>query len=450
MIDKIQRFLNPKNIALIGGNWTDSIIEANQKMGYQGSIWRVNPNREGFYKSVEELPSSPDAAFIVVPNHAVTPVVNSLNNIDAGGYVCFSAGFGELQTKEGDKLEEDLLQASKGLPFLGPNCYGYINYFDRVSLWPEKVSSNKPEKGVAIISQSGGLCQCFIHNQRSLPIGYVISIGNQAGLTIEDLMEFLISDERVTAFGIYAEEIKDFERFSYLVQLSNSKNKPIAILKAGASIFSKFMAPLHTDSNTGDDAKFNIFCKNYGIARCETFSIFMETLKVLHMCGSLAGNKILLCAGSAGYVLMTGDVSRNIDLNFADISKSSEDKLKQILGPRVVISNPLDFQTRVWAHEDEFISMLQALFESNFDVIVLMLSYPPLFEKENTTGYDTPIDRLIKVSKQYTNTKAAILCGLPEFWNKEVRERCMENGVIPLQGHFEGLTALSLAANLKK
>jgi acetyl-CoA synthetase len=442
----IKRFLNPQSIALVGGSWTDSIIEANQKLGYSGEIYRVNPSREGYYNSVEELPESPDAAFIVVPNQKVSDVVKSLNTAGAGGVVCFSAGFSELLTEEGRQLSSDLKTAANGMPLIGPNCYGFINYVDGVSLWPEKVGSKKQDQGVAIISQSGGLCQCFIHNQRSLPISYVISIGNQEGLTFEDLIEELLQDPRVTAFGLYVEEIKDSRRFTKLAEQARSQNKPIAVLKAGSTEFSQVYAYNHTNSNTGYDDEFNLYCKANHIARCETFSVFMETLKVMSLSKPRLGNKLILAAGSAGYQLMTRDVSRYLDLDWKMIPLEKSLQLATILGPRVVISNPLDFQTAVWTQEKEFKDMLRTLFESGYDWVVLMLSYPPITENENTIAYDTPIQRLIEVSREYPNIQAAILSGLPEFWTESVRNHCINNRVIPLQGHLEGLTAISLAA----
>ena len=51
------------------------------------------------------------------------------------GVVCYSAGFSEIGT-EGKVLEEALVSAAGDLALVGPNCYGVINYIDKIALWP--------------------------------------------------------------------------------------------------------------------------------------------------------------------------------------------------------------------------------------------------------------------------------------------------------------------------
>ena len=41
------------------------------------------------------------------------------------------------------------------MPFLGPNCYGFINYLDNVSVWSDQIAGNPSKNGIALICQSG-------------------------------------------------------------------------------------------------------------------------------------------------------------------------------------------------------------------------------------------------------------------------------------------------------
>ena len=74
--------------------------------------------RRPFYRSVAELPGIPDAAFIAVPNHEAPAVAGALAARGAGGFVCFSSGFGELGTEVGHRLNDELLEQAGDLPFL--------------------------------------------------------------------------------------------------------------------------------------------------------------------------------------------------------------------------------------------------------------------------------------------------------------------------------------------
>src|SRR5262249_56748068 len=52
-------------------------------------------------------------------------------------------------------LTAELVAAAGALPFTGPNCYGLVNFFDRIALWPDQVVGEPLERGVAILTQSG-------------------------------------------------------------------------------------------------------------------------------------------------------------------------------------------------------------------------------------------------------------------------------------------------------
>ncbi len=108
-----------------------------------------------YYRSVEELPAAPDAAFIAAPNREVPAIAAALARRGAGGFVCFAAGFSETGTAEGRRLTAGALESAGELPFFGPNCYGFINFFDGAALWPDQVVGRRRERGVALICQSG-------------------------------------------------------------------------------------------------------------------------------------------------------------------------------------------------------------------------------------------------------------------------------------------------------
>ena len=105
----IRRLLRPQSVALIGGSWTDTVASGLSAIGYRGKVWRVNPNRPSsdacrYYRSVDELPDSPDQAFVAVPARDVPGVAAALARRDAGGFVCFASGFSELGTSAGRAL----------------------------------------------------------------------------------------------------------------------------------------------------------------------------------------------------------------------------------------------------------------------------------------------------------------------------------------------------------
>ena len=117
---------------------------------------------------MDALPGAPDAAFVGVNGRATIGVTESLSKRGGGGAVCFASGFHEVEAEdeEGPKLQHRLVEAAAGMPILGTNCYGVINYLDRVALWPDQHGEKPVARGVAIITQSSNIAINISMQQR--------------------------------------------------------------------------------------------------------------------------------------------------------------------------------------------------------------------------------------------------------------------------------------------
>ncbi len=448
----LNRLLRPRSVALIGGGaWIEAVEAGSRKLGYRGELWRVHPTRAStpttrYYRSVDELPGAPDASFIAAPNTEVPSIAAALARRGAGGFVCFASGFDETATERGRELTRALVQNAGALPFTGPNCYGLVNFFDRVALWPDQVVGEPLERGVAILTQSGTIALTLMFNQRSLPIGYVISVGNQTRLAMEDLIEHLCEDARVSAFGLYVEGIKDSTRFATAVARARAAGKPVALVKAGRTMAAAQAAQTHTGALAGADSVFDAFCRDAGIARCETLSTLVETLKVLHCGGPLSGRRVMVAGCSGGDMAMTSDVARDLAIDFAPLPEAVRPAVQAAVGPRVTIANPFDMHTYIWFDRPKLRELFTALFGAGYDALAFMLDCPPA-GRADTHAYDGPIEEFIEASKG-SRTRAAMLSSLPETLNDHIRVRCLAAGVVPFQGQREALEALDLAAGI--
>ena len=444
-------------------NWTDAVAAGSRAIGYAGQLWRVHPTRAStsatpYFRSVDELPAAPDQAFIAVAAPEAVKVAGALQRRGAGGFVCFASGFSELGTEAGTKLTESLLANVPDLPFFGPNCYGIVNFFDRCALWPDQVVGASPARGVALICQSGTLALTMMFNDRSVPIGYIFTMGNQTRLAIEDLIELLCEDERVSAFGLYVEGIKDPERFARAADLARSRGKPIALVKAGRTETAARTAHSHTGSLAGSDNVFDAYCRQAGIARCETLGALCETLKVLHSGGPLGGRRLLAMGASGGDMAMTADVSRDLQLVFPPIAAAPRARLQGILGERVTISNPFDFHTYTWFDPPRQRAVFDTAVSMDVDAVAFVLDCPPE-QKADLSAFTVVIDEYVAAAQMAGKAalaakpkddgapgpaRVALLASLPETMPASIREQCLDAGVVPLQGLREGLEALNL------
>ena len=447
----IKRLLAPRSIALLGGAWADAVAAASRAIGYTGELWRVHPKRPStpetpYFRSIDELPGSPDATFVAAPNTEVPNIAQALVRRDAGGFVCFAAGFSETATDQGNQLTRELLSGAGDLPFFGPNCYGFINFFDGAALWPDQVIGARRERGVALICQSGTIALNLLFNDRSLPIGYVLTVGNQTRLAVEDMIDLLADDERVTAFGLYVEGIKDAARFARAVDKARRLGKPIAIVKAGRTEAAARTARSHTGSLAGADVVFDAFCRQAGLARCDSLAALCETLKLLHTGGPLPGRRVLIMGASGGDMAMTADAARDLAVTFPAIPDDSVVRLREILTDRVHISNPFDFHTHIWFDRPALRAMFSVVQRAGFDAVGFMIDCPSAL-KADPASYIAAIEEFI-AAYPGAPTRGAIICSLPESLDAKTREMCLAAGVVPLQGQRQALEALDLAASV--
>jgi acetyl-CoA synthetase len=445
----LRRLLAPRSIAMIGGAWADAAIAAASALGYRGQVWRVHPLRPSspdtrYFRSVDELPGSPDAAFIAAPNLQVPGIAAALARRRAGGFVCFASGFSETATDEGQRLTGELSLAAADLPFLGPNCYGFINFFDGAALWPDQIVGRRHDRGVALICQSGTIALNLLFNERSLPIGYVLTVGNQTRLTVADLIERLCADERISAFGLYVEGVGDGAHFLRAIERARAAGKPVALVKAGRTEAAARTARSHTGALAGADEVFDALCRQAGIARCESLATLCETLKIFHGGGPLRGRRVLVMGASGGDMAMSADCSRALGLEFAPLPDACSTQLRQILGERVSIANPFDFHTHVWFDRPAMRSMFSTVQRAGYDAVAFMVDCPPA-PPADPAAYLAAIEEFA-AALPGAPTRGAVISSLPESMAPQTREHCLADGIAPLQGQREALESLALAA----
>ena len=187
-------------------------------------------------------------------------IVKELNRMNSGGGVCYTAGFREVG-QEGVELEKSLLENVGDFALIGPNCYGMINYVNKIALWPFDHGGEFPGFGAAIITQSGMLSNDLSTSRRSMPFAYMVSAGNQSVLSIEDYVDFFSQKEEVKAIGLHIEGLQDIERFQKGCLKALERNVPIVAIKTGSSEIGNSLVSSHTGSLSGGDEIY----ADYGI-----------------------------------------------------------------------------------------------------------------------------------------------------------------------------------------
>jgi acetyl-CoA synthetase len=445
----IDRLINPRSIATFGGANAAEVIRQSELMGYEGEIWPVHPKKKEIlgrkvYRSVADLPDSPDAAYIGVNRNLTIDIVRDLAARDAGGAICYASGFIEAG-EEGFELQKQLLEVSDDMPLIGPNCYGLLNYLSGAMLWPDQQGGQRVEEGVAIITMSSNVGFNLTMQRRGLPIAYMVSLGNKLKFNLHDAIHTFARQERVTALGLFLETMPDPKAFQDTVNVARELGKPIVAMKVGRSEVAQKMVVSHTASLAGSDDLVNALFERVGIARVDSLEALIEALKVLHVLGPLDGDRVAAMSTSGGDLTLLADALGS-NLRMPSLSDEVANRLRDTVHKRVVAANPLDYQMFTWDDEEQNAEIFTAFLSEDFDVALCVLDYPRADKCDQSTwgGAERGFVRAVK----QTGTKGAVFSTFSDVISEPVAARLMEQGVAMLGGIDDGLAGIQAAVDI--
>ncbi|MSP83421.1 MAG: CoA-binding protein [Alphaproteobacteria bacterium] len=441
----LKRLLTARRIAFVGGAMVEGAIRYCADLGFRGEVWAVNPRRATLggvacYPSLDALPGLPDAAFVATAPDTAVGIVADLAVRGVPAAVCYAAGFAEV----GDGSRQARLAEAAGatMALVGPNCIGTINYFDAVPVIVGNHGLARPERGVAIIAQSGTITINLVGADRSLPVGYLLSIGNQAVLDMADYIDVVLDDPRVSAIVLYIEGLKDVEAFAAACAKAFTRGVPLVALKAGLSAMGQQIALSHTGSLAGSAEMYDALFDRLNVMKVATFSELLEAAKLLASGTLPAGNRLAIetCSGTdSGYC---ADLAERFGVALPQPSPAVQASLRAVLPAIATASNPLDVTMAQWGDREAQAMSLIALLEEPADAAALIINYP---HNAATGSYGAAIDAMIDV-RRTTDLPCYVITNLPEGAPEAVRARLAEHGIVTLQGIEDAFAVLGRTA----
>ena len=448
---RLRKLLAPRSIAAVGGQWAANVIEQALLIGFEDELWPVHPTKRSVhgircYRSVADLPAAPDACFIGVNRFQTLPIVEQLAARGAGGAVCFASGFDELDGNEGNalSLQERLVAASGTMPLLGPNCYGFVNYLDGVCLWPDLHGGGRCESGVALVAQSSNIAINLTMQLRGLPLACVVTVGNQAAVSIGEAGTALLQDDRVSALGLYIEGFGNVRAFEQMAELARQLNKPVVAIKAGRSAQSQQVMMSHTSSLAGNNNAADVFLKRLGIARVDSLDVLLETLKLLHVHGALPCNTLQSLSCSGGEAALVADAVSAHALELPALDEQQCDELQTVLGPLVALANPLDYHTFIWNDPLKLAATFTAMLRRPVALSLLVIDMPR-GDCSNAESWQVALAAWVKAAQE-TGSRTALLVTLNENLSDSQAQQLIKQGVVPLLGVNAAIAACAAAS----
>ena len=366
-------------------------------MASRERIYPVNPNRTEIwggacYADLRALPEPPDHLVVLVPAAGVLSVLREGAAAGARSATIFSAGFGEASDADGLARRRALtdLIAETGLAVSGPNCMGNLCGKSRLVTLSDTRGARVAPGPVAMVGQSGGV-MIFTHSvldERGHGAGYLITSGNEAGLTIADYIAFFAAEPEVKIILCYIEAVADLAKFKAACRLAQRVGKPIIVHKLGRSEAGKAAALAHTGSLAGSAEAFDAVTGELGVIRVDSLDDAVELIELMLHTPTPAGRRMGAITLSGAYRGLLLDAAVRSDLEFPPLAAGTDAKLRALLSVGSLVSNPLDGGFGVLSSRETYLACVEALDrDPNIDMLLLQEELPRAPGADRTEAY---------------------------------------------------------------
>ncbi|MCA3188539.1 MULTISPECIES: acetate--CoA ligase family protein [unclassified Cupriavidus] len=382
MLD-LQPLLCPRSIAVVGASTQPEKVggvplRLLAELGYGGRVFPVNPGAETVqglraYASVADIGEPVDLAIVAVPAPAAPDVMAQLGQAGTRAAVVFTSGFAEVSG--GDALQNALATQARahGVQLLGPNCLGAMNLGERMfaTFSPIPLSGVPPVGQVGLVSQSGafGAYAFALAREAGLGLSHWVTTGNEAGLQVADVIEWLANDPQTRVILAYIEGARDGMRLRRALAAARAAGKPVVIAKVGTTAAGASAAQSHTASLAGEDAVYQAVFDEYGVHRAHTIETFFRLGYTLargrrpaqwQSASGMAADAVAPAAivtVSGGVGIMMADSAETLGLPLPPMPDAAAQALRTAI-PFASTANPIDVTGQVVAQPQVFVDAL--------------------------------------------------------------------------------------------
>jgi acyl-CoA synthetase (NDP forming) len=399
----LQPLFAPRSVAILGASndpakWGNWLARGALRGKHRRPVYLINRNGgevlgEPAYRSLAELPGDPELVVIAVPARAFEQAVDDSLARNARALIGITAGLGEAG--EAERLRERELVwriREAGAMLLGPNCLGVFDASSDLGL----ASNEFPPGRIGLISQSGNLALELGLLARRYDLGFsrFASVGNQADLSVAELVTSYAAHEETEVIALYVEDFGDGRAF---VDAAANAGKPCILITTGGSDAGERAAASHTGAMVTPSSVVAAACRAAGIWLVSTPAEMVDLAQALLSTRRLSGRRIAVLADGGGHGAIASDVAVAAGLEVPELEAELQESLKAHLPDTASTRNPVDL---AGGGEEDFYNyshMARGLLESPEVDGLLMTGYFGGYSQysEEFTERETDVARVI-------------------------------------------------------
>lgn len=289
----------------------------------------------------DELGGPLDLVVVCVPAAELVGTVADAVRAGARSLVVITAGLSE-RGADGARAEQEAvrLARSAGAVLVGPNCLGVVDTGTHLQLSHDVL----PAGDVAVLSQSGNLVLdlAALLEDRGLGVSRFVSLGNQADLTVVDLLTSCLEHDRTRAVAVYAEDLVDGRAFVAAARALCAAGKPVVLMAPGRSAAAVRSAVSHTGSLTSGYRVVDAACAAAGVHRVDNPTQTADLLQGLLEGRRMRGRRVAVLTDGGGHGAVAGDTLAAVGLESPLLGGPTRASLRERLWQNSTVTNPVD------------------------------------------------------------------------------------------------------------
>lgn len=190
-----------------------------------------------YWDRLDDVPGQVDLAVLAMPAAEAVVAVRSLARLGVRGVVVLSGGYAETGGA-GLALQDALLRTAHaaGMRVVGPVSYGLLAHTAGGLLNASLAEDPPPPGRIGLFCQSAPTAVSILASvrRRGLGLAHLVSAGNRADVSGNDLMQFWREDDSTDVVALYLESIGNPRKFSRVARRLAAA-KPVVVVTAGRS-----------------------------------------------------------------------------------------------------------------------------------------------------------------------------------------------------------------------
>ena len=427
----IQPIVAPRSIAVVGASespdsWAPEIERSLRHVGFTGDLYPINPKYDQVWgrpclKSILDLPRGVDLVVFVVPARVVVRMIDDCGKAGVRGVMVVSSGFAEAG-EEGKALQAELVAASEraGVPVLGPNVEGFVNYVDQVAPYGTTPPAHPVKGSISVISQSGTVAWAFNQqaSDRGVGLRIILGVGNEAVIGLGDMFAWAAEDPHTKVVASYIETMRDVENIGCGLDALRAARKPVLICAPeGRSEAALRSIIAHTGALAGNTSLRDAWLRGHGVVLVEDPVSMFEAAVLLSHRKKLRTKGVAAALQSGGACTLFAEAAGAQGLDLPEFGGKTKTKLTKALPHFASQNNPLDVTGQAAVETNMFCGALEALAADPGVGLIAFDAFPPRLAGE-TPWADPVLAKAVELQKEtgvvFASVAMAPLAYIPE------------------------------------